>query len=241
MGKLLSFFLLTSLLGSPWAALAILIAIYWALDRSTLRYLPGPWSLTRRFFTRRQLETTLQHNPHDARSELELGRLHLEARRFARARFHLERAAKAYSTDASVQALHAVARIGAGEVEEGVSAVEALMAANPRLRFGEPWLDAGELLLARDPARAQVMLERFLGQQPSNVKALYLLGRARRKQGHAGEARAAHAKAWHEYATNPAFKRREGRVWAYRANPLRPALYAVCVFAALGALAVIAG
>ena len=240
MGKILTFFVLTQLTGSPWMAIAALVAFYWILDRSTLRYLPGPWIFMRRFLQRRKLEAVLLDNPHDFRTALELGRLLLDAKRHAAALPHLERAAEAYRTDASVQVLRAVARMAAGAREEGVAEVEALMSANPRLRFGEPWLDGGEILLAAgDGARAKAMIEKFLGAQPSNVKALYLLGRAEARCGNPDAARANRRRAWREYATNPRFKQREARVWAYRANPLRPAMYAACFFAVAGAVAMI--
>lgn len=239
MTKILSFFLLSSLLGSPWIAIAVLIAIYWVLDRSTLRYLPGPWAAVRRMLARRRLEAAIAHNPHDFRTTLELGRAHLENRRWAPALELLSKAKDAYRDDASVQVLHALARLGSGD-REGADEVERLMTANPKLRFGEPWLDAAEILLrVKDAPRAKGMLERFLGQQPSNVKALYLLGRALAATGDAEGARAARAKAWHEFVTTPAFKRREFRVWAYRANPLRPALYGACVLGALVLMGVV--
>lgn len=229
MSKILSFFVLTSLLGSPWAAIALLIALSWALDRTTLRYLPGPWIAIRRALQRRRLAAAIEHNSHDFRTTLELGRMELDQRRWPRALELLGKAKDAYREDASVQVLHALARLGAGEAA-GADEVERLMTANPKLRFGEPWLDAATILLARkDAPRAKAMLERFLGQQPSNVKALYLLGRALVATGDVAGGRAARAKAWHEYATLPAFKRREFRVWAYRANPLRPALYGAVV------------
>jgi tetratricopeptide (TPR) repeat protein len=238
LGKLFAFFILSSFLG-PWGALAVLIALYWALDRSTLRYLPGPWVIARRFMKRRKLEAVLSNNPHDYRSELELGRLLLEAKAFGAARPHLEKAAQAYKEDGSVQAFQAVCWIGCGEVDRGVAEVERVMGANPKLRFGEPWLDAGELLVKSDPKRAGAMLERFLAMQPSNVKGLFLRGKALEKAGDPQAGRISRKKAWSEYATNPAFKRREARVWAYRANPLRPALYAAGVFAALGVIAML--
>lgn len=236
--KILSFFVLSSLFGSPWAAIALLIALSWALDRTTLRYLPGPWIAIRRALQRRRLAQAIAHNPHDFRTTLELGRMDLDARRFPSALELLSKAKDAYRDDASVQVLHALARLGSGD-EGGADEVERLMSANPKLRFGEPWLDAATILLARNTPRAKAMLERFLGQQPSNVKALYLLGRALQATGDAAGGREARRKAWHEYATTPAFKRREFRVWAYRANPLRPALYGVCVLVSLVAVGVL--
>lgn len=233
MSKILSFFVLSSLFGSPWIAIAVLIAISWILDRTTLRYLPGPWVAVRRWLARRRLEAAIAHNPHDFRTTLELGRMHLDGRRWAKALELLGRAKDAYRDDASVQVLHALARLGAGD-RDGADEVERLMTANPKLRFGEPWLDAAEILLrVKDAPRAKVMLQRFLGQQPSNVKALYLLGRAHVATEDKQAGRDARSKAWHEYVTTPAFKRREFRVWAYRANPLRPALYGACVVGAL--------
>lgn len=235
MSKIFIFLLLSRLFGSPWIAIAVLIAIAWALDRGTSRRLPGPWSAVQRVLKRRRLRAVLAVNPHDFRTTLELGRFELENRRWKSALEVLERAKDAYREDASVQVLHALARLGSGDAQ-GADEVERLMTENPKLRFGEPLLDAGEILLTRapkDPARARVMLERFLGQQPSNVKALYLLGRAQTVTGDADAGRASRAKAWHEYATTPAFKRREFRSWAYRANPMRPALYGFAIVAVL--------
>ena len=168
------------------------------------------------------------------------GRMELDQRRFPQALALLEKAKDAYREDASVVVLHALARLGAGDAA-GADEVERLMTANPKLRFGEPWLDAATILIARkDAVRAKAMLERFLGQQPSNVKALHLLGRALRATGDAAGGSAAQKKAWHEYSTTPPFKRREFRVWAYRANPLRPALYGIAVLGALVAVGLLA-
>ena len=232
MGKILSFFVLSSLFGSPWIAIAVLIALSWALDRSTLRYLPGPWSAVRRWMYRRRLRATIAHNPHDFRTTLELGRVLLEERKWSAARGALDKAKEAYP-DASVVVLLALARLGSGDAD-GAAEVERLMEANPKLRFGEPLLQAAEILLARgDAARAKPMLEKFLQQQPGNVKGLYLQSRALGKTGDVAASRDLRRRAWSEYATTPAFKRREFRMWAYRANPLRPALYGACAVGVL--------
>lgn len=235
MGKIFSFLLLARLFGNPWIAIGVLIALSWALDRVTLRYTPGPWMALRRWRTRRRLEAILSHNPHDRRAELEIGRLHLEGRDYARARASLDRSVDAWKEDAVI-ADRALARIGSGDVEGGLRELEERMAANPRLKYGEPWLEAAVILRKKDPARARVMLERFLSQQPGSVKGLYLLSHVTPDRAAAREAR---KKAWHEYATAPVFKRREARVWAWRANPIRPAMYfgaAMLVVAAIAAL-----
>lgn len=240
MGKLLTFFFLAEILGSPWRALLAVLVLYWLLDRSTLRVLPGPWKLFRRGMERRRLARVLADNPHDFRSELELGRLLIESKRWRAAKEHLDRAAGAYTTDASVQSWRAVARIGAGERDDGVAEIESLMAANPRLRFGEPWLEAGELLLAGgDVARGKAMIGKYLEMHPSSVKGLFLMAKAQAKSGDAAGARDSRRRAWNEYATNPAFKRKNDRMWAYRANPLRPAMYAGGIFAVLGMVSVL--
>ncbi len=240
MGKIFSFLLLARLFGNPWIAIGVFIALSWALDRFTLRYTPGPWAALRRFRARRRLETILAHNPHDRRAELEIGRLHLEARDYRRAKERLDRACESWKEDA-VYADRALARIGAGEMEEGARELDERMEANPRLKYGQPWLDAAEIVMKRDPARAKAWLTKFLSQQPGNVKGLYLLSRAQRALGESRDAGDSRAKAWQEYATSPVFKRREARVWAWRANPIRPAMYFGAAMMAIGAVALLSG
>src|SRR5574340_1598073 len=85
MSKFILFYLLVRLTGSPLAALAVLLVVWWLGDRATFRLLPDPVRPLTRLRRRWALEAALRVNPHDRRARFELAELLLEARRPARA------------------------------------------------------------------------------------------------------------------------------------------------------------
>jgi len=78
MGKILIFSLLYWVTGSPIIALLVILAIYLAVDRTFLGFLPDPIRLFKASSRIRELKKVISVNPHDGRSLKELGVYMLE-------------------------------------------------------------------------------------------------------------------------------------------------------------------
>src|SRR5262245_45333341 len=85
MSQWLQWIILTSITGSPLLSALILLVIWWATDRVTLRVLPDPIRALRTQMRVSRLEGELVGNPHDRRARLELAEIMLGRRRYARA------------------------------------------------------------------------------------------------------------------------------------------------------------
>ena len=85
LGKWLQWILLTSIVGNPILALAILILFWWAIDRFTLGILPDPFRIVGRLRRIGLLRRSLSHNPHDLRVRVELADLLVARKKYREA------------------------------------------------------------------------------------------------------------------------------------------------------------
>jgi tetratricopeptide (TPR) repeat protein len=105
---------------------------------------------------------------------------------------------------------------------------------DPEFRMGELDLVLGRMRLGLgDAAGAREPLTRLLTARPGTVEGRYHLARVLDRLGDAPGAARLHEDAWHEYALQPRFRRREDRRWAWRIRPWRPALVALAILIAL--------
>ncbi len=228
MSRILLWYLLARLTGSPVLALLVLVALWWAGDRFTFRLLPDPLRLWGRWRRIGVLRETLATNRHDRRARLELAELLLEARRPRQAVDVLRPNVEAGDDDVhTAYAMGAaLARSGFGDQAERVLA--AARETDPEFRAGEIDLEVGRLRLGRrDFAGAREPLERLLVARPGSVEGRWLLSRALAGLGDADGTRRLRDDAWREYAALPAFHRRHERPWAWRARPTRPLVWAL--------------
>lgn len=237
LSKLLLFYVLTWLTGSPLAAVGVLLLLWWLGDRATFKLLPDPLRPLARLRRRAALRDALRVNPHDRRARFELAELLLEGRHPARAVEVLRPNVEAGDEDARTAFVMGAALGRSGHAEAAESALEVVRAADPRFRAGELDLELGRQRLARgDLAGAAEALERLLVERPGTVEGRYWLARAREKAGDVAAGRRLREEAWREYAAMPRFHRRHERPFAWRANPWRPAAATLGV-AAIAALA----
>ncbi|ACG71665.1 Tetratricopeptide TPR_4 [Anaeromyxobacter sp. K] len=242
MSKLLLFYLLVQLTGSPLGALALLLAVWWATDRMTVGVLPDPLRGVARWRRRLQLARALEVNPHDRRARLELADLLLAGRRPARAAQVLRPNVEAGDEDAHTAFLMGAALGRSGQAEPAERALAVARAADPDFRAGEIDLELGRQRLGRgDAAGAREALERLLVERPGSVEGRLWLARALDKLGDQDGARRRREEGWREYVSLPRFHRKHERPFAWRLQPWRPAAVALGVVLVLAAVAAAAG
>jgi tetratricopeptide (TPR) repeat protein len=233
MGRLLEWYLLAWLTGSPLGAAVLLVALWWLADRFTFRLLPSPVRLLARRRRIGQLRRTLAANPHDRRARFELAELLLETRRPREAVDVLRPNLEAGDDDVHTAFTMGAALARSGLADQAERVLAAARERDPDFRMGEIELEVGRLRVARgDFAGARAPLERLVAARPGTVEGRYLLARALEGAGDDAGARRVREEAWREYASMPRFHRRLDRPFAWRIRPWRPAAVAIAVAAA---------
>ncbi len=228
------FLILSAITGSPLLGAVLLLVGGWAVEHYTLGLSPGPVRLVRRFLRERRLRHLLLQNPHDRRSRFELASLLIGRRRYAAALELLRANLEAGEQDAEHLFQTAVACAGCGHTEQSEKLFDQAEEEDPRFRLGAIDLERGRWRLARkDYAGAKEALQRFVATRSGTVEGRVLLSRALSGLADADAAAVMRAKAWDEFAGSPRFVRRVERLWAWRARPSRPALYAVALLVAV--------
>jgi Flp pilus assembly protein TadD len=232
--KLVIFLLLTWLTGSPLLAIAVLLVLYWSVDRVTFGFLPDPVRALRRLQRQGQLARVIADNPHDRRARFERAELLVGMRRFRAAVEVLRGNLEAGDDDPATLLLMGRACAGAGLHDPAARFLQAAQEREPDFAQNAIDLELGRArLLAGDPAGAAPPLRRFVAARTSTVEGRVLLARALDRTGDGPGARRARDEAWEEFAGAPRFQRRRERLWAWRARPSRPIVYAL-VAAAIG-------
>src|SRR5918996_1253405 len=232
MGKWLQWIVLTALTGNPILAGVIVLLVWWVADRFTLGILPDPFRFTRRWMRAATLRRQLAANPSDRRARLELAALLLERKRYADALALVKPNVEAGDHDPSTLFVMAQACLGTGHAEQGELFLDEVIERDPNFRMGEVHLERGRWRLQRKDAQGALRaLQELASARPGTVEGKVLLARAQRALGDDAAAAEARREAWREYASAPRFQRRRDRLWAWRAKPSRPLLYAAIALA----------
>jgi tetratricopeptide (TPR) repeat protein len=232
MGKWLQWIVLTALTGNPILAGVIVLLVWWVADRFTLGILPDPFRFTRRWMRAATLRRQLAANPSDRRARLELAALLLERKRYADALALVKPNVEAGDHDPSTLFVMAQACLGTGHAEQGELFLDEVIERDPNFRMGEVHLERGRWRLQRKDAQGALRaLQELASARPGTVEGKVLLARAQRALGDDAAAAKARREAWREYASAPRFQRRRDRLWAWRAKPSRPLLYAAIALA----------
>lgn len=234
MAFLFKWWLLSRLLGSPLGALVALVVGGLVVDRLTFGVLPRPLRWFGRLRRQLELRRTLRNNRNDRRARFELAD-QLQRVRPKEAVELLRLNLEAGDTNPGTLLVMGTACYRAGHAKEAELFLREAIAQEPSFRSGALWLELGRGLLATlDLRGAAEALRTFLRERPGSVEGKVLLAKALEGLGDEAGARAERAMAWADYRAAPAFKRREERLWAYRAEPWR-------VLPWVGALIVLAG
>lgn len=227
MGKWFQWLLLSQLTGSPIGALLILGVAWWALDRFTLRILPDPMRGFGRWRRAEKLRQQISDNPADRRARMELADILLQQRRFTAAYEVLGPNLAVKDRDPDTLYLGGLAARGCGKPEEAEALLSEVHGGAPDFKLSQVKLELAEVLLRRgEAAQAASLLAQYLEKRRSSVRARVLLAQAKERLGDPGVAKQLKAEAWKAYVGLPRYLRSEERLWAWRAKPERPLMYA---------------
>lgn len=228
------------LTGSPLGAAVLLLVLFLLGDRFAFGYSrPLRWMQRRRRVS--LLKETIANNPHNRTARLELAEIYLPQRKYREALELLRPNFDAGDNDAITLYSLGLACYGTGFHEQGEQLFDATEDAEPGFRAGQIELERGRWRLKHgDAVGALAPLQRFVEMRYGTVEGRVLLATALAKLGQRAEAAAMRKSAWIEYQHAPSFKRKQERLWAWRANPARPIAYLLVVVAVVVAISVFA-
>ena len=238
MNSWINFSILWMLTGSPVAAAVILLLAYAIADWYTFGFLHGIAHAVADFHRGRRLRLVLLHNPHDRKARADLGEILVSQRRYRRAIQIVKPIADENPHDLNALYLLGVACLATGRIREGELFLSEVYQADPAHRDAAPLLQLGRFRAQRGDASAAEPLRRYLEAHPHHVEARFLLSRACLLARDHAAAAAERSRCWREYETELPYQRRKDRIWAWRARPSRPLIYAAaacCGVALVGA------
>lgn len=212
----LAFFVLAYALQYPWLLGGIL---FFFLVR---RFVPDPFVVLRTMGRIRRLRAQVASNPANLTARRDLAGIYLERLRPRAALALLDEARKREPANPELLYLTGVARNRIGEHELALEALVAAVQGDARLRFGEPYLVAGDSLtqLRRDE-EAEDAYERYVDSNSSSVEGHLKLARTRRRRGDREGAQRALKEALDTFGQLPSFRRRQQLGWWLRAQAAR--------------------
>ncbi|QWU13536.1 Tetratricopeptide repeat-containing protein [Paenibacillus sophorae] len=216
MVKFIGFMLLWNLVGNPFLALIILLAVLYFIDRRYVGIFP---SIARPFRRARQssrLRTQISLNPNDVSSKFELARLLAERKKFREAQELLLQIGDRYEQSAEYWVDLGYANIKLGQLAEGESQMLRGLEINQRVQYGQPYLRLAEGFRQSDRDKSLHYLHEFKEIQSSSSEAYYLLGSMYKALGQSAEAKQAFAESVAVYRSLPKYKKRQERGWALR-------------------------
>ena len=221
MGKILIFSLLYWVTGSPIIALLVILAIYLAVDRTFLGFLPDPIRLFKASSRIRELKKVISVNPHDGRSLKELGVYMLERGEYQGAVQYFGMAETKMSDDPEFNYYYGISAARTGDVTKGRALLEKAVKASPTLKYGEPFLMLAEVYMdSGDYRNALPLLERFEEIHSSSSRGFYRMGVVKLKLGLRDEGVEYLRKSIRAFKESPFFKRKTDRKWAWKARML---------------------
>lgn len=204
--------LVFALAGQPLALLVIPVALV------ARRLLPDPILWLRHLRRIRSLSVDIASNASNAAARRSLAMVWLELRRPARALPLLDQALERVPGDVELTFLRGQALLGARRHAEALEAFLAVLAREPRLRYGEAYLRGADALIALERwDEAEEGLAHFVVVNRSSVEGRVKLARVRRARGDRPGSAAAVAEAKAAYRDSPAFHRRRQLWWYLRA------------------------
>ena len=180
-------------------------------------FLPDPVVLLRTWGRIRALTAQIEANPANVTARRELATLWLERLRPARALELLVEADRRDPDSPEILYLMGLAKLRSGDAAGALGPLVQAVERDPKVRFGEPYLVAGQALMELERhEEAEDAFDRYVGSNSSSVMGYYLLGKARAARGDRDGARKAHQEARTTFGQLPGYKKRGQTRWWLR-------------------------
>jgi len=183
------------------------------------RWIPDPWVYVRTFGRISALSRQIEANPSNATARRDLAVIYLDRMRPGRAGELLADALKRFPEDAELLFLSGLAFYRRGDYEKALDPLVKSVDRDPRLRFGEPYLLAGDCLVALGRSEEAIdAYDRYLSKASSSIEGLVKKARAHRKLGEAEAGKKDLDEALRTWGQIPGFQRRKQFGWWLRAQ-----------------------
>ncbi|WP_328001303.1 tetratricopeptide repeat protein [Brevibacillus choshinensis] len=164
------------------------------------------------------LKNQLRLNPHDTPAKLEAARLLMEKQQFGEALSYLEGISSLMQDSPEYLSDKGICLLKVNRVEEGLLLIEQALKANPRVKYGEPYLRVAEAHAKHNQSeKALASLEELAKINMSSCEVYYKLGELYTELVQKEKAKQAYLEAVEVYRGLPSYKRRMERRWAFLA------------------------
>jgi tetratricopeptide (TPR) repeat protein len=186
------------------------------------RFIPDPWVLLRTLGRISTLKRLIDANPANVTARRDLAMIYLQQRRPGAALEKIEEALRRFPEDAELLYLKGLAHHMRGEHELATKPLVDAVQADPRLRFGEPYLLAGDCLLELGKHEEAIdAYDRFLSVNSSSVEGHVKKARAHARADEKPAAKKELDEALRTWGQIPGFQRRHQLGWWLRAHLAR--------------------
>ncbi|MCP1134681.1 tetratricopeptide repeat protein [Paenibacillus polysaccharolyticus] len=214
--KFLIFGLLWQIVGNPFIAILILLVILYFLDRRFVGVFPSFTKPLKRLRNISRLKQQLALNPNEVSSKLELARLLIERKRYSEAHAFLLELERPYEQSAEYWEALGTTELYLGKISEGERHILHALEINPRVKYGQPYLNLATAFKDTDRDKALHYVQQFQEIHSSSSEAFYLLGSVYRSLGRNEDAKQAYDQSLNVYRSLPKYKKRQERRWAVR-------------------------
>ncbi|OAB43367.1 tetratricopeptide repeat protein [Paenibacillus glacialis] len=214
--KFISFMFLWRLVGNPFIALIIILAVVYFLDRRYVGVFPSftkPYKRMKRIST---LRREILMNRNDVTSKHELARLLIERKKYLEALELLDSIQVQFDHSAEYWDDLGTVNLRLGHVQKGEEFILKALGINPRVKYGQPYLRLAGIYQHTDQKKAEQYVRAFQDIHSSSSEASYLLGMMYKEMSRKQEANEAFRESIDIYRSLPKYKKRQERKWAVR-------------------------
>ncbi|AOZ94165.1 tetratricopeptide repeat protein [Paenibacillus crassostreae] len=216
MGKFIGFMLLWRLVGNPFIAILVILAVVYILDRRFVGVFPSLTKPFKRMKRISKLRSEILMSPNDVSSKHELARLLIERKKYQEALEILNSIQRQFEHSAEYWDDLGTANLYLGHTQVGEDNIHKALSINPRVKYGQPYLRLASLYQRSDPHKVEKYIQLFQEIHSSSCEASYLLGIMYKEMGLKQEAQKAFTESVDIYRTLPKYKKRQERKWAVR-------------------------
>lgn len=160
-----------------------------------------------------KLKQELDLNPHHTGNKQELARIYIDKKQYQQALPYTEDVY--HKIPESSEALYdwGLCLLKTGSIEKGEQLILEALNQDPMLKYGEPYLELGEVFNRCDVQKGLYYLEKIPSIHSSSVETYYRLGNHYQQLGRSADAKEAFKEAISIYRSLPKYLRRKQRRW----------------------------